>query len=225
MKREIKAAIKADKQKLTAEVGDSIIAELSKGDVKEAFWHLNGWYWKVAETQGRPCQQRMEHQTNKREELYVELAAYGKVFPVNRMPYPIVNNQLIESKLRAAVSLLSHGRCGGTTGIRAVHINARLRGAKKEEDPETAESYIGAGKTWHEFVCLCSSIWNSGTIPQKICWVITVIIPKGGGSTVASDYWDQFGKCSKGLWTSGWRLLSCTIAFTGVLLCEAWGPG
>ncbi len=43
MKREIKAAIKADKQKLTAEVGDLIIAELAKGGVQEAFQHLKGW--------------------------------------------------------------------------------------------------------------------------------------------------------------------------------------
>ena len=56
-----------------------------------------------------------------------------------------------------------------------------LRRAKKEEDPETAASHVGAGKTWQELVCLCSSIWNIGTISQQMCWVITVLIPKGGG--------------------------------------------
>jgi hypothetical protein len=49
----------------------------------------------------------MEHQTNKREELYAERAAYGKAFPENRMPYAIGDNQPIESKLRAVISLLS----------------------------------------------------------------------------------------------------------------------
>jgi hypothetical protein len=123
----------------------------------------------------------MERRTDKREELYAERAAYGKAFPANRTPYAISNNQPCESKLRAVVSLLSHGRCGGALGIRAEHIKAWLRGAKKEEDPETAASHVGAGKTWHEFVCLCSSIWNTGIIPQQMCWVITVLIPKGGG--------------------------------------------
>ena len=37
MKHEIKAAIKADKPQLTAQVGDLIITELAKGDVQEAF--------------------------------------------------------------------------------------------------------------------------------------------------------------------------------------------
>jgi hypothetical protein len=181
MKRKIKATIKADKQKLTAKVGNSIVAELAKGDVKEAFRHLKGWYRKATETQVRPCQQAMERQTDKWEELYAERAAYGKAFPANGLPYAIGNNQPIESTLRAAVSLLSHGWCGGALRIQAEHIKAWLRGAKKEEDPETATSHIGAGKTWHKFVHLCTSIWNTGTVPQQMCWVITFLIPKGGG--------------------------------------------
>jgi hypothetical protein len=56
MKREIEAAIKADEQKLTAKVGNLIVVELAKGDVKEAFRHLKGWYRKATETQARPCQ-------------------------------------------------------------------------------------------------------------------------------------------------------------------------
>ncbi len=66
----------------------------------------------------------MEHQTYKREELYAERAAYSKAFPANGMPYAIGDNQPIESELRGAVSLLSHGRCRGASGIRAEHIKA-----------------------------------------------------------------------------------------------------
>ncbi len=117
MKRKIKAAIKVDKQMLTAKVGNSIVAELAKGDMKEAFRHLKGWYRKAAEMQARPCQQTMEHQANKREELYAERAAYGKAFPANGVPCALGNNQPIENKLWAAVSLLTHGWCGGALGI------------------------------------------------------------------------------------------------------------
>jgi hypothetical protein len=196
MSHEIEATIKADKQKLTAKVGNLIVAELAKGDVMEAFRHLKGWYRKATEMQARPCRQTMERQTNKREELYAEWAAYGEAFPANWMPYTIGNNQLCESKLRAEVSLRSHGRCGGASGIRAEHIKAWLRGAKKEEDPETATSHVGARKTWHEFVHLCSSIWNTGTIPQQMCWVIMALIPKGGG-----EY------CGIGLLEPIWKVL------------------
>ncbi len=191
MKRKIGAAIKADKQKLTAKVGNLIIMELAKEDVKEALRHLKEWYRKAAETQARPCHQTMERQNNKQEELYAEWAAYGKAFPSNRMPDAIGNNQPIDSELPAAISLLSHGRCGGTLGIQAEHIKAWLRGEKKEEDLETATSHVGAGKMWHKFVRLCSSIWNIGAIPQQMSWVITVLIPKGGGvpwhQTIGTD--------------------------------------
>ncbi len=195
MKCKIKASIKADKQKLTAKVGNSIVMELAKGEVQEAFRLLKGWYRKAAEMQARPCRQTMEGQTDKQEELYGERAAYGAAFPANGVPYAIGNNQLIESKLWAAVSLLSHEQCGGTLGIRAEHIKAWLRGAKREEDPDTAASHVWAGKTWHKFAHLCSSVWNTGAIPQQMCWVITVLIPKGVGGIMALDCSSRFGKC------------------------------
>jgi hypothetical protein len=42
MKSKIKASIKVDKQKQTAQVGNFIVAESAKGDIKEVFRHLKG---------------------------------------------------------------------------------------------------------------------------------------------------------------------------------------
>jgi hypothetical protein len=61
MKRDIGAAIKVDKRKLTANIGNSIIMELAKGDIKEASQHLKGWYRKAVAMQATPCHQTMEH--------------------------------------------------------------------------------------------------------------------------------------------------------------------
>jgi hypothetical protein len=55
MKPKIKASIKADKQKLTGKVGSLIVIKLVKGDIKEAFRHLKGWYREAAKMQARPC--------------------------------------------------------------------------------------------------------------------------------------------------------------------------
>ena len=181
MQREVKAALKADKSRLTAEVGERIVSELQEGKVQEAFRHLKWWYRNASETQAKPCHQTMERQTDKRVELYAERAAYGKEFPENGTPFEINDDPPSEGELRTAVSQLSHGRCGGASGIRAEHIKAWLRGAKKGEDPENGINHVGAGKTWDEFVELCSSVWVTGTIPQQMCWVVTVLILKGGG--------------------------------------------
>ena len=55
-----------------------------------------------------------------------------------------------------------------------------LHGGKKEEDPETGGNHTGAGKSWGEFAELCTSVWATGTIPQQMSGVVTVLIPKGG---------------------------------------------
>ena len=146
MKRKVHVALKEDKWQLTAEVGENIVSELGKGNVQEAFWHLKGWYRMASEVQARPCHLTMERQTDKRVELYVERDAYGAEFPANRTPFRINDNPPSEEDLRIAVSQLSYGQCGGTSGIRAEHIKAWLRGAKKEEDPEYGANHIGAGK-------------------------------------------------------------------------------
>ncbi len=51
----------------------------------------------------------------------------------------------------------------GASGIRAEHIKAWLRGAKKEEVPENGVVHAGTGKSWSEFVELCTSVWVTGT--------------------------------------------------------------
>jgi hypothetical protein len=45
-------------------------------------------------------------------------------------------------------------------------------------------NHIGARKLGCEFAKICTSIWATGTIPQQMCWVVTVLIPKRGG-----EYW------------------------------------
>jgi hypothetical protein len=57
MQSKVKAALKADKSWLTAEVGKRIASELWEGKVQEAFSHLKGWYQNASETQAKPCHQ------------------------------------------------------------------------------------------------------------------------------------------------------------------------
>ena len=70
MQLAIHAVLKRDHEACTAQIGKSIVAELTEGDVHEAFWHLKGWYREASETQARPCFQTMEQQTEERVVLY-----------------------------------------------------------------------------------------------------------------------------------------------------------
>ncbi len=96
MKREIHQALKADKQRLTADVANQIVADLGARKVREAFRHLKGWYLAAAETQAAPCPQTMERQTEERVALYAKQVAYGESFPANGTPFKIRDEEPTE---------------------------------------------------------------------------------------------------------------------------------
>jgi hypothetical protein len=50
----------------------------------------------------------------------------------------------------------------------------------------TTFTFVSMCEAMLSIINLCSSVWvwATGTIPQQMCWVITVLILKGGG-----EYW------------------------------------
>jgi hypothetical protein len=51
---------------------------------------------------------------------------------------------------------------------------------KSEEDPKMP-NIVGAGDRWRALAWLVQAIWDKGRIPLQLRWVVTVLIPKGGG--------------------------------------------
>ncbi len=49
---------------------------------------------------------------------------------------------------------------------------------KREEAEDGVE---GIGDRWRSFVKLLQAVWESGTVPTQITWMIIVLLPKGGG--------------------------------------------
>jgi hypothetical protein len=64
--------------------------------------------------------------------------------------------------------------------MRAEHVKEWLQGVRREEDPEQ-NGYKGAGDPWRLLMKLVTKVWETGTIPQQLGWIIVVLIPKGGG--------------------------------------------
>ncbi len=50
-----------------------------------------------------------------------------------------------------------------------------------EKDPETGPNNVGMGDRWRALAWLVKAIWDKGRIPLQLGWVVTVLIPKGGG--------------------------------------------
>ena len=63
--------------------------------------------------------------------------------------------------------------------MRAEHLKRWLR----DIDEEEKEDKRGRGDKWRVLVQLIQTIWEHGSIPQQMTWMVIVLLPKGG-----SDY-------------------------------------
>jgi hypothetical protein len=195
MQHAIHAALKRDRAARTARIGESIVAELAEGNVHEAFRHLKGWYREASETQARPCFQTMERQMEERVELYRRHDSPGLpiVLEHAEMRAEIRDDTPDDEEIRAAVAELTNGHSAGVSRMRAEHLKGWLNGVKLEENPKTGPANVGAGADWESLVQLVQAadwealvqlvqaVWDEGRIPTQLGWVVTVLIPKGGG--------------------------------------------
>jgi len=125
----------------------------------------------------------MERQTAERVELYRRRDSPGLpiVLEHAEMRAEIRDDTPDEGKIRAAVAELTNGRSAGVSRMRAEHLKGWLNGAKLEENPKTGPANVGAGADWEALVQLIQAVWDKGRIPTQLGWVVTVLIPKGGG--------------------------------------------
>jgi hypothetical protein len=68
----------------------------------------------------------------------------------------------------------------------AEHLKGWLQGAKLEEDPKEGPANVGAGDDWKALVKLVQAVWDEGTIPTQLGWVVTILVQKEAGIIVAS---------------------------------------
>jgi hypothetical protein len=98
--------------------------------------------------------------------------------------------------------------------MQAEHLKGWLKGAKLEEDPKTGPANVGVGEDWEALVKLVQTVWDEGKIPTQLGWVVTVLIPKGGGDYRGIGLLKPIWKVIERVITSGSRRSPCTTAFT-----------
>ncbi len=89
---------------------------------------------------------------------------------------------------------LWNGCTMGATGMKAEHLKQWLRGIKREEAKEDKE---GAGSHWRLCVSLIQAVWERGTMPAQMSWMVIILLPKEGGE----DY------CGIGLLNPMWQVV------------------
>jgi hypothetical protein len=148
---QIGISLQKDQTNRMAMDGAAVEAELTGGNVQEAFCHLKGWYRAATETQAKPCYHTMEYQALKWVNLYVQRDSPGDPLPINVTPVVINDNVLMDGKLRQMAGKLTNGQAADASGMHAKHVKEWLNDVRWEEDPE-GHGVDDAGDNWHLFV-------------------------------------------------------------------------
>ena len=121
----------------------------------------------------------MEKQTVERVDLYRQRNLPGDPIVVTVNPTEVQDNTPTDGVIWVAMGELTNKTMAGALGMRAEDLKGWLQGIKSEEDPETAPN--NKGDCWKALVRLVQTVWEEGTIPIQLGWMVTVLIPKGGG--------------------------------------------
>ena len=179
LSRRINASFRQDRMARAENAAVEIETKLNGGDFKAGWTIAKRWYRAATDRGPKPCFETMETQTTERVELYGKVEPPGEPIPINVQPFGICDGTPDDEEIRDVVKYhLKSGRAGGASFLRAEDIKRWLRDIEQEEDPERSG---GCGRNWRRFVSLIQMIWETGTVPKQMLWVIVVLIPKGGG--------------------------------------------
>jgi hypothetical protein len=81
-------------------------------------------------------------------------------------------------EIREVVAKLWNGRVADAMGMKAEHLKGWLCYVKCEEAVDGKE---GAGSRWRLYVSLIQAVWECGTVPTQMKWMVIVLLPKGRG--------------------------------------------
>ncbi len=144
---------------------------------KEVWQCLKGWYRSTTNWSPKPCYLMMEHLTAERMELYARDPPLGGAFPINNDPLPVPDELPTDGKIREGVRQLQNGQAAGVGKMRMEHLKEWLADILEEEK----NGKEGMGQKWQLFVQLVTAIWERGSIPEQMTWMVIILLPKGGG--------------------------------------------
>ncbi len=156
--RKIKACLKADCLQCVATTALNVEGCLAAGKYIEAWCHLKGWYCLAEE--------RLNHALRHRGGIWL-----------NVDPSDVPDAAPTDLGLRAIVGQLRNG-CVAATGMKAKHLKEWLANMKHEKKEDWVKEI---GDQWQSFVALLQVVWEHGSIPTQMTWMIIVHLPKGGG--------------------------------------------
>jgi hypothetical protein len=134
------------------------------------------------------------HQMAEQVVLYTQSLPKGEPLPINIAPISIPDGTPTDLEVWDAARDLTNRCSSGTSKMRAEHIKEWLQGIQKEEDLQQNMGNHGVGDSWCLLMRLVTAVWETSTVPQKLGWIIVILIPKGGSNYPGIGLLEPFGK-------------------------------
>jgi hypothetical protein len=218
--QKIKACLKADCLTQAATTASNVEGCLAAGEYIEAWRYLKGWYRLAEDRAPKPCLETLAKQTEERIQLYTAVPPPGWAMRFNVDPSDVPDVAPTDSELRAVVGNLRNCRAAGATGMKAKHLKEWLADMKRQEAEDGVE---GIGDRWRSFVTLLQAVWESGTIPTQMTWMIIVLYPKGGGDYCSIGLLDPICKVMEKVMVAQFSVIKLHDCIHGGLPCRGRG--
>jgi hypothetical protein len=218
--RKIKVCLKADRLQCATTTALNVKGCLAAGDYIEAWHHLKRWYRSAEVRAPKPCPEKLAKQTDERIQLYTAVPPLGWAMRFNVEPSAVPDVAPADSELRAVVGKLRNSRAAGATGMKAKHIKEWLGDMRREEAEDGVE---GIGDCWWSFVALLQAVWERGSNPTQMTWMIIVLLPKGGGDYCGIGLLDPIWKVVEKVMVARLSVIKLHDCLHGGLPCRGTG--
>jgi hypothetical protein len=168
----------------------------------------------------KACPEKLARQTAEWVELYTVVPPPGWALPINATPTPVPDGRPMDLEIRKVVVKVQNGHVVGATGMKTEHLKGWLRNIKREEAVDGEE---GAGSHWRLIVSLIQAVWECGTMPTQMSWMVIILLPKGGGVYCGIGLLDPMWKGMEKIMVAQFSVIELHDCLHGGLPCRGTG--
>ena len=161
--REIQRLLRRDRRKRAERVSTEIQSHLAAGRTRDAYSLLATWYKHRGGRLSRPTLHDLNRVSAEYKKLFASKSSCGDDIPVHISPFPVNDAIPDECEIIQALKRLRKRTAPGPSGMRVEDL---LRW--RDEEPQA----------WTIVLCLVSTAFTDGLIPQSFSWGILVLLPK-----------------------------------------------